>query len=168
MKYLLYFIIIFTCSFCSTVSIAQGKFAGSEKTLIGKSYTDQKNIPWWKNYKLVESAIISPVGDPVLFVAEAYKKGNAQIVVFGKNTETNIHRFQILDVIEIKNFQAGWKLKTVDCQNGNEDANNSVALVKTRKGQDPIILRAWRCNMDKIRFDSMSTKLVRCHGDEQF
>jgi len=148
--------------------MAQGKFAGTEKNLIGKSYTDQKNIPWWKNYNKVEGSVISPVGDPVTFTADVYKKGNTRIIVFSKNTESNAHVFVILDVIEIKNFQAGWKVRTVDCDNGNEGATNIVALVKTRKGKDPIVLKAWRCNMDKIRFDAMSTKLVHCQGDEQF
>ena len=168
MKQLTRIILIFICTSCSTASMAQGQFAGSEKTLIGKSYTDQKNIPWWKNYILVESSVISPVGDPVSFTASVYKKGNVRLVVFSKNTEANAHRFVILDVIEIKNFQAGWKLRTVDCDNGNEGATNIVALVKARKGQNDIVLKAWRCNMDKIRFYAMSTKLVHCSGDEQF
>ena len=149
-------------------SMAQGKFAGSMKTLIGKTYTDQKNIPWWYNYKLVESSVISPVGDPVVFTANDYKKGNVHLLVFSKNDESNGHLFVVLDVIEIKNFQPGWKVRTVDCQNGNEGSNDVVALVKTQKGKNDIVFKAWRCNMDKIRFDAMSTKLVHCQGDEQF
>jgi len=168
MKQLFLITLIFTGTSCATVAMAQGKFAGSEKTLIGKSYTDQKNIPWWKNYTQVESSVISPVGDPAVFVASVYKKGNVRLLVFSKNAEGKDRWFVVLDVIEIKNFQAGWKVRTVDCDNGNEGANNIVALVKTQKGKKDIVLKAWRCNMDKIRFDSMSTKLVHCSGDEQF
>lgn len=168
MKQLLHIILIFIFTYCSTVSTAQGKFAGSEKILIGKSYTDQKNIPWWKNYTLIQGSVISPVGDPVLFTANVYKKGNVRLLVFSKSAESNSHLFMILDVIEIKNFQPGWKLRTVDCDNGNEGATNIVALVQARKGKNDIVLKAWRCNMDKIRFDAMSTKLLHCAGDEQF
>src|SRR3954469_8156704 len=104
MKKLFFITLIFAGTCCITVSMAQGKFAGSEKTLIGKSYTGQKNIPWWKNYTLVESSVISPVGDPVAFVASVYRKANVRLLVFSKNTEGNDSWFVILDVVEIKNF----------------------------------------------------------------
>ena len=138
------------------------------KQYIGKPYADEKHIPWLKGYSFVEGSVISPLNDVAQFSVPVFKLGNALVAVFFNRESSTDKSFAILDVLEIKNIRPFWKLRISDCDNGNEGATNIVALVQARKGKNDIILKAWRCNMDKIRLDALSTKLVHCSGYEQF
>ena len=166
MKYFTCTLLIFICICSCTTSTAQGRFAGSMKQYIGKSYSDEKHVPWLKSYNYGGGSIISPVDDATQFCSFLYQKGNSVVVFFTQGESGK--PFAVIDVLEIKNIQPSWKVRIIDCDNGNEGANNIVAMVRAQKGKKDIVLKAWRCNMDKIRFEAMGTKLVHCSGDEQF
>ncbi len=156
--------------FCTSVVCAQGKFAGPLKNIIGRAYQDDNHKSWISNgYKFIEGSIISSKvseGDTVVFFVYVYKKANTIVAVFNHREVQNAP-YHILDVIMINKVQPSWRFKTVDCDNGNEGATNIVALVQTSRSGNNKVLKAWRCDMDKIRFEAMPVKLVHCEGEEQ-
>ena len=76
-------VVICVC-YLQLFSSAQGKFAGSMKQYMGKSYSDEKHIPWLKSYDYEGGSIISPTDDATQFCSFLYKKGNSLVVLFTK------------------------------------------------------------------------------------
>jgi hypothetical protein len=155
---------------CTSIVCAQGKFAGPLKNLIGRAYNDDNHKSWINSgYKFVEGSIISTSiaeKDTAMFFVNVYKKGNTIVAVFNHREVQNAP-YHILDLIVINKAQPSWRLRTVDCNNGNEGATNILALIQISKSGSNKVLKAWRCDMDKIRFESMPVKLVHCEGEEQ-
>lgn len=145
-------------------SPAQGKYAGTTfKKLIGKTFSDEKHIKGLTGYQFREGSIITDAGDPDQQALDVLLKGNSGVVVFSVKADTTKRIFQIVDILEIKNIEAGWEIKTVGCKEGETEGQIIIAVVKPGKKEfTNMVKQAWRCNRDKIRFEGISSKGITC------
>src|SRR6185295_2190296 len=92
------------------------------------------------------------------------KKATA-LVVFAKLQDTTKQEMTILDVIEVKAVPKGWEIKTTGCQVGDTEGELIVALAKPGKQEyTRTISQAWRINRDKLRFEGISPKNMKCQN----
>jgi len=160
---LFFFLFLFSYLYSS----AQGKYAGPIfKKLIGKTFTDEKKVPGLKGYQFRQGDVISDAGDPRKLFLHVYLKGTAGLVIFSQNEDTTVNT--ILDVIEIKSIPAGWEIKTAGCQFGQTEGEVIIAVVNPgKKEYTTVVKQAWRCNSDKIRFEAVNSKGLRCLNEGQ-
>ena len=163
MKQVLFFsLFLFSC----LNSFAQGNNAPGLKKMIGKTFVDEKKIPGLKGYQFRQGDVISDINDPRQLFLDVYLKGMSGIVVFSQREDTTVST--ILDVIEIKSIPAGWEIKTAGCQFGQTEGEVIIALVNPgKKEYTTVVKQAWRCNRDKIRFEAISTKGIKCLNEGQ-
>ena len=164
MKHTINKIIFILLSFClvKTNVIAQGKFAGAFKSLIGQKYTKADELKLLKSYTLTEGTLLSDVNDPDQITVDVFRKGATAIVFFSTRREGDTF-FQIYDVLEVKDVTKGWEIKTATCRDNTNPNIEIVALVKSTSTEFvKTIKRAWRYNRDKIRIEKISTKGIDC------
>ncbi|MFI5133437.1 MAG: hypothetical protein ACHQEB_03830 [Chitinophagales bacterium] len=150
--------------FCSPLLFAQGKYAGPVlKKLIGKTFTNERHIPGLNGYQFREGSMITDINDPEPQALDVLLKGTKAVVVFSAMSDIAKKIFQIVDIIEIQSIQAGWEIKTAGCQAGQAEGEIIVALVKPgNKEYTTSVKQAYRCNRDKIRFEMIGVKNIRC------
>lgn len=147
---------------------SQGDYAPTLKRLIGKKFTDEKNIPGLKGYSFREGSLITDVDDPEPQFITLLLKGTKGAVVYSVMPDTSQKICHILDVIEIRNIPTGWEIRTVGCQEGETEDQIIVALVKPGKGEYvKAIKQAWLCLRDKLRFTGISSKDIKCINEGQ-
>ena len=140
-----------------------GKYAGSQKKLIGVSYTDSRHIPGLKTWQFRQGSVASLLTDPELFMVDVYQKGTTWLIFFSVREDTASETTVILDVIELKGVQKGWEIKTAVCREYKQDNAFIVALVKPANAEySTNVKKAWRFNRDKRRFEWVSVKTVDC------
>ena len=151
--------------FCLSNSMAQGKFAGLLKKMIGVKYTDDKHIKGLEGFSFREGSIVSPLEDDELFDVSVYQKGNVYAVFFSLSDSTK-KTYQILDILEFKNVTAGQVIKTITCREYKAENVEIVALVKyTKSAYLKNVIKAWRFSRDKIRFEKMDSRNVDCMNE---
>ena len=160
--------IMLICSCCiDAVAIAQAKFAGSFKTLIGQKYKYSSDLKILKGYTFFQGDVISDINDPDQLTSDVYKKGNTTIVFFSKKIEGD-SLYQVYDVLEIKDAMKGWEIKIATCSDNHNPNVEIVALVRSTNAEvAKVIKRAWRFNRDKIRFEQIPTKGIECINEGQ-
>lgn len=153
-------------------AFAQGKYAGPVlKKLIGKKYTDSRTINSFKAYTYMQGSMVNSIDDPETFTVDVFRKGTTQVVMFSLLTDSAANEYTILDVLEVKNIQKGWEIKTGLCsQNGNENAEIMALAKPGRQEIIKTIKQAWRCNRDKRRIELLPVKSITCinEGAEQY
>lgn len=140
-----------------------GRYAGSMKNLVGKSYTDSRNIAGLKGWEFREGSVVNSLNDPEMITADVFQKGTTWIVFFSRK-DTASTEYTIMDVIEVKSVMKGWKLKTTFCRRNAVENIEIVALVKwspTLEFLKPA-KKAWRFNRDKRRFEILPVKGIDC------
>lgn len=135
--------------------------------MIGKSFKDSREIPLLKGYDFREGSLVSGVTDPEAITVDVYQKGSTSVVVFFSIMEdTTSHQYQVMDVLEVKNVQAGWEVRTTFCRYQKIASVEIVALVK---GANTMYLKnvrqAWRFSRDKRRFAVINAQLVDCYQE---
>jgi hypothetical protein len=145
---------------------AQGKYAGSKKSLIGKTYTGSHTIPGLAGWKYMEGSMITRVNDPELMIAGVFKKGTTYIVLFSIKEDTTDANFTVADVLEVKNVLSSQTIHTGTCYEGDNERLDLVALTKseTNKAFSKAV-KAWRLSRDKRRIEIISPKLVKCMNE---
>ncbi len=98
---------------------AQGKFAGSYTTLIGKKHKSEMDVPMLAGFTLRESTLLSAYDDPTKLTGSWYIKGNLIVAIFEQLDEEGS---LILDVLEVTNVLPSQVLAIGTCQHG-EDIN---------------------------------------------
>lgn len=163
-NYLLRFSITAMLGLFSFKSVwSQGKYAPNLKRLIEKTFTDEQHINGLKGYEYREGTLITDVDDPEPQVLTVLLKGNKGVVVYSVMEDTIEKLHHIVDIIELKNIPVGWEIRTVGCQEGETEGEIIVALVNPGKGEYvKAIKQAWRCDRDKIRFEAISVKDIKC------
>ena len=149
-------------------SSSQGKYAPNLKKLIGKTFTDEKKIPGLSGYNFREGTMITDLNDPEPQFLDVLLKGSKGVVVYSAMTDTvqNIH--QVIDIIEVRNIPSGWEIKTVGCQEGETEGQIIVALVNPGEEEyAKTVKQAWLCDRDKIKFEAISTKNIKCLNEGQ-
>ena len=141
----------------------QGKYAGDFKNLIGKTYTDDKEVPGLKGFPCHEATMVSDMSDPQQLFLNVYIKGATGVVVFSVKEDSSEKEFHVVDVIGIKGIPKGYEINTTTCREGETEGQILVALVKsTTATYAGPVKKVWRCNRDKLRFETMSIKGVKC------
>ena len=158
-------IIFILLCFClvKTNVVAQGKFAGALKSLIGQKYTRASSeLKLLKGYKFFQGDVISEMNDPDQTMVEIYTKGSTTIVFFSTMMQGDSF-YQVYDVLEVKDVTKGWEIKTSTCRDNTNPNIEIVALVKSTATEfTKTVKRAWRYNRDKIRIEKISTKGIDC------
>ena len=157
------FALLLFFSLHASTTHAQGKFAGALKGLVGKSYTDSRNIKGLKNWQFREGSLITPVDDPEMMTVDVFQKGTTCAVLFSYMEDTASHVFVIVDVIEVKNVPKGWEVRGALCRQNTVENVEIVALVKPNmKEFSTTVKQAWRLDRDKRRVEALSTKGIDC------
>jgi hypothetical protein len=142
---------------------AQGKYAGSKKSLIGKTYTDSHTIPGLAGWKYMEGSMITRVNDPELMTAGVFKKGTTFIVLFSIKEDTADTNFIIADVVEVKKVLSSQTIHTGTCYEGENERMDIAALTRNETNKESSkAVKAWRLNRDKRRIEIISPRLVKC------
>jgi len=142
---------------------AQGKYAGSYKQLIGKIFADEKKIPGLKGFSYHEGTMLSSTDEAAPFFSELYRKGSTYIFLLTRKTFSSAETYKILDVLEIRNVQAPWEVKSSTCRQNEKEDDMVVALVKAvNTAYLKNIKQAWRIDLAKGVINATSTKGIDC------
>ncbi len=155
---------ITACFFLISTAHAQGKYAGTKKSLVGKTYTYSRNIPGLAGWEFREGNLVTPVDNPETITADVFQRGTTWLVFFSIREDTLSALYTIMDLVEIKNVQKGWQLRTAFCRRNKIDNIEIVALVKSSTTQEFLkpARQAWRFNRDKRRFEVLSVNGIDC------
>lgn len=155
------FLILFSTSI---TCIGQGNYAGNFKKLIGTTFKDKKTIPGLENFEFREGSLISAIDDPEVITVDVYQKGSTGIVFFSIIEDPGTGEYRIADVLEVKNIQSGWQLRTTFCRQNTVENSELVALVKSSTSEEFLkpAKQAWRFSRDKRKFEAVSTKGIDC------
>ncbi len=146
-----------------TPAHAQGRYAPKLKTIIGKSFIDEHKIPGLKGYSHCEGTLISDIDDPQPLFVDVLLKGDKGVVVMSQVDDTVKKVHYIVDVIEVNYISKGWAISVAGCQEGETEGQIIVALIYPGKGEyAKYVKRAWLCNRDKLRFQYVNAKHVKC------
>jgi hypothetical protein len=163
MKKLLLFSLVLLSGFA--VFAQAGKYAGSKKSMIGKIYTDSRNIPGLKGWTFMEGALLNQVTDPEYIMADVYKKGTVFVVVFSIREDTASELTTIYDVIEITGVTKGWGIRVGTCSRLAQADPYIVSWGKeTQDEYMKLFKKAWRFNPDKRRVEAIPVKGIKCEN----
>ncbi|MBA4053742.1 MAG: hypothetical protein C0490_03435 [Marivirga sp.] len=145
----------------------QGNYAGGSKKLVGTIFKDKKDIPGLENYEFREGSLISAIDDPVAITVDVYQNGTTGIVFFSIMEDAGSGEYLIADVLEVKNIQSGWQMRTTFCRQNAIENPELVALVKSSTTEEFLkpVKQAWRFSRDKRRFEVISVKGIDCIGE---
>lgn len=150
---------------CNNNLLAQGKYAGTKKSLIGKAYSDSRNIPGLTGWQFSEGSLLTAIDDLEVITADVFKKGTTYIVLFSIKEDTADVNYTIADIIEIKNILKSQHIQTGLCREGENESVEIVALAKQETSDFSKAIKAWCLNRDKRRVEGMNSKLVKCMNE---
>jgi hypothetical protein len=145
-----------------------GRYAGSKKALIGKTFTKQEEMPQLKGWEYYSGTVmnIDPMTAPELHMAEVYKKGTTHLIIFLVREDTTSNHSVIADVIEVAGVAKGWSIQTFGCRQYKKTSAYIIALGKDSNGElIRIIKKAWRFNADKRRVEVLPIKGIDCYSE---
>jgi hypothetical protein len=149
----------------STAAIAQGKYAGTKKSLIGKVYTDSRNLAALKGWTFMEGGVANSLNDPELITSDVFKKGTSYVVFFSIKEDTASDKFTVIDVVEITAVIKGWTVRSSFCRMNKQENNYIIAWGKENKEEYmKLIKKAWKFNPDKRRIDAIPVKGIDCEN----
>ncbi|MEJ1240119.1 hypothetical protein WBG78_18405 [Chryseolinea sp. T2] len=150
-------------SFIASFTFAQGQFAGSMKAMVNQSYRNTRTIPDLEGFDFQEGSLVSTVNDSKAMLVDVFNKGNTSIVFFSVMEDTTAHKYTIMDVVEVKDIQPGWEVRTGFCRQRGIGSADIVAVVKTsNQAYLKTVREAWRFNRDKRKFYPVNAKEVDC------
>lgn len=141
--------------------IAQGKYAGSKKALIGTSYADSHFIKGLEGWQFREGSLLSAIDDPETITVDVFRKGSTCVVLFSVK-EDSISDFQIVDLLELKNVLKTQTIKTALCRDNKNDNAELVALIREENKEYSKAIKAWRFNRDKRKIELKPAQQVDC------
>ncbi len=142
---------------------AQGKFASPDlKLLIGKTFSNESEIPRLAGYQSRGGTMITAIDDPVPLSVSWFSKANS-ILVFFEQTEPD-QKFTIIDVLEIQNTTTTQEIKAGECRDGQSDNMGIVAWVQSSSAKRVKAIKAWLFNRDKLRIEAWPNQNVTCLG----
>lgn len=170
MQYIKYFLLLFICYTVNVTSYSQGQFAGAKpKTLIGKMYNNDLELPGLPGYEYRESSLAADEGDAEQFSVTVFQKGTTYLAFFALNEDTTTDKYKILDVLIIKKVRNNQVVKTLLCRDNKKSNLEIVAVTQPKPGEEfSKALKAWRFNRDKRRFELFTTQNIDClnEGDD--
>jgi hypothetical protein len=147
----------------TVLAFGQGQFAGSMKTMVNQTYRNSRTIPDLEGFDFQEGSLVSSMNDSEAMLVDVFNKDNMAIVFFSVMEDTTSHKYTIMDVVEVKNIQPGWEVRTGFCRQRGVSSADIVAVVKTSNQEYLKTVReAWRFNRAKRRFFPVNAKEVDC------
>lgn len=113
-----------------------------------------------ENHEFREGSLISAIDDPETITVAVYQKGTTCVVFFSMMVDTTRREYRIADVLEVKNVQPGWQLRTTFCRQNEVENAELVAWVKSSTTEEFLkpVKQAWRFSRDKRKFEGISIK----------
>jgi hypothetical protein len=162
MKKVAVYIVLLFIVFTAT---AQGKYAGTKKAMIGKVFTQAKDLTALKGWEFVEGSLTNSLDDPERIICDVYKKGTTWLVFFSIMEDTASGNYKVMDVAEITGVAKGWSVHGSFCRRNKQEDHYIIAWGKQDPGQYmKTIKKAWRFNPDKRRFEIISIKGIDCEN----
>lgn len=144
---------------------AQGKYAGTQKHLIGKTYTEVPKIAGLKGWQFLEGSMLNYITDPERITVDIFKKGTDRIIIGSIMDDTATGVFKIVDVIEVKGVMKGWSIHTGSCRQNQQTNTYIIAWGKDVIAEFMNLIRkAWKFNPDKRRFEAIPVKGIDCEN----
>ena len=160
-------LLIISSFLCIQLVYAQGQFAGAKpRTLIGKTYNNDKNLPGLPGYEYREVTLASEESDPEQFSVGVFQKGSTWLVFYSVNKESKSDKYTILDVLIIKHVTSSQQVKTLLCRKDKKSDMEIVALTKADKAAATPAIKAWRFNRKLKHFESAATTGIDCLNEE--
>lgn len=149
-----------------TAVVAQpGKYAGTYKSLIGKTFTASREISGLKGWTMKEGSLLNQISDPEYIYADVYKMGTTYIVVISILEDTASENFQIVEVLQIPGVQKGWTVRIGSCYQSTQPDNYIIAWGKENQDEFmKLFKKAWRFNPDKRRIEILPVKGIKCEN----
>ncbi len=142
-----------------------GKYAGTKKSMIGKTYTDSRKIPGLKGWTFMEGSLLNQISDPEYIMADVFKKGTTYVIIFSIREDTASEETKIYDVIEITGVAKGWSVRVGTCNQNDQPDSYIVAWGKdTNAEYMRLIKKAWRFDPDKRRVILIPVKGIQCEN----
>ncbi|MEC4005753.1 hypothetical protein OX283_013865 [Flavobacterium sp. SUN052] len=151
---------------CTTV-FAQGKLASDFKNLIGKKYTNERQISSLKLFKYEQGIIIGNPNEGIYFSKiDVYRKGNVAIILLSKKINKDTNEFAIIDVLKINNIPKNTEIRTSNCSrnDGYPEETIIAIVVSNNKNKNTITKQAFA--LQDIRFVKIPIKGIKCLNDE--
>src|SRR5260221_14197280 len=121
--------------------LAQGKFAGSYRSLVGKTYQDKSQLPL-SGFMIQGGTFMGDLS------VSWYRKGNLALALFDQISKNG---YLVRDVLQMANFSEGQSLRFGNCLHARAiEDEGIVALVTVAKGELLKATSAWRWN-DEIK-----------------
>jgi|SRR5688572_29878777 len=147
--------------------LAQGQFAGAKpRSLIGKTYNNDKNLPGLPGYEYREVTIASEESDTEQFSVGVFQKGSTWLVFYSVNEDPKSDKYKILDVLIIKHVSSSEQVKTLLCRKDRQSDIELVALTKADKAAATPAIKAWRFNRKQKYFESAPVTGIDCLNEE--
>ena len=163
MRKLIFLLMIFL--FLNDTAMAQGKYAGTKKSLIGKVYTDSRNLAALKSWEYMEGGLANSLDDPERIMSEVFKKGTTYVVLFSIMEDTASGKFKVMDVVEITGVVKGWTVRSSFCRQNEQENNYIIAWGKENTGQYmKLIKKAWKFDPDRRRINVIPVKGIDCEN----
>jgi hypothetical protein len=136
-----------------------GAYAGNYKKWLKKEVEVQKEAAFFKGHQLGTFMLVLDDAEMEYFLY-VYEKGTTSIILLVTKIKDALS-YTIQDVIEVKNVLVKDNIQTGTCSTGgNYDAKIAV-LEKNIKGK-PVNTKAWRADIDRLHFKSISPKGINC------
>jgi len=154
------------CFFICAVAVAQpGKYAGTKKSMIGKEFTDSRDLAALKGWTFMEGGLANSLDDPERIMSDVFKKGTTYVVFFSIMEDTASGKFKVMDVVEITGVQKGWTVRSSFCRLNEQENNYIIALGKENADMYmKLIKKAWRFDPDKRRMILIPVKGIDCEN----
>ncbi|MBK6384925.1 MAG: hypothetical protein IPP02_13900 [Chitinophagaceae bacterium] len=149
----------------SGVAMAQGKYAGTKKSLIGKTYTEMPKLPGLKGWEFLEGSMLNYITDPERITVDIYKRGTDRIIIGSIMEDTATGIYKVIDVVEVKGVMEGWSIRTGSCRQNKKASTYIIAWGKDVIAEFMNLIKsAWKFNPDKRRFEVMPVKGIDCEN----
>ena len=160
------FISVVACILLAQFAFAQpGKYAGSKKSLIGKVYTDSRDLTALKGWTMMEGGVANSLDDPEMITSNVFKKGTTYVVFFSIKEDTASDTYTVMDVVEITGVLKGWTVRGSFCRQNEQVDNYIMAWGKENKEEFmKLIKKAWKFNRDKRRIEAIPVKGIDCEN----
>lgn len=155
------FCTLFVVAFLSAQCVlAQGKFAGSYRSLINKTYQDKAQLSILNGFMMQGSTFIGDLS------ISWYKKGNLAIALFEGVSKNG---YLVRDVLQLSNLSENQSLRFGNCLNARTIEDEAIVAVVTVANGDLLkATSAWRWNdevkaletMDKSEAENISCPVL--------
>ena len=155
----------FLISLITVTAVAQGKYAGTKKSIIGKVFEDSRNLVALKGWKYMEGGLANSLDDPERITSDVFKKGTTYVVIFSIMEDTASGKFKVMDVVEITGVAKGWTVRSSFCRQNEQENNYIIAWGKENTGEFmKLIKKAWKFDPDKRRINVIPVKGIDCEN----